>query len=240
MSLPERLRSLGRRALPALALAAGLLPMQGLLAQSQPKLAELPSMADTRQLATTTCASCHGAEGQGNPAAGFPRLAGIGTAYLLRQLDAFHSGYRKNAVMQPIAATLSRQQRIELATYYAGLPTKVAVANKARLEPDPANRGEWLALRGRWPDGIPPCGHCHGPTGLGIGDDFPPLSGQPAAYLAAQLNGWKHGMRPPGPLALMVLIAGALDSADIAAVAKYYSELPAAEPGPARIAGGAR
>jgi cytochrome c553 len=114
----------------------------------------------------------------------------------------------------------------------------VAVAKTAHLEPDPAKRGEWLALRGRWPGGIPPCGHCHGPTGLGVGDDFPPLAGQPAAYLEAQLNGWKRGLRPPGPLALMVLVSGRLDAADIVAVAKYYAELPDAAKAAAPPGGG--
>ena len=43
------------------------------------------------------CSSCHGADGGGNPAAGFPRLAGIGAPYPADQLDAFASGARDNA-----------------------------------------------------------------------------------------------------------------------------------------------
>ena len=85
---------------------------------------------------------------------------------------------------------------------------------------DPANTGAWLATRGRWSQGLPACAQCHGPGGRA-----PRFrrSGQPAAYIAGQLNGWKHGTRPPGPMALMPAIAGKLSDADIDAVAAYYA-----------------
>lgn len=41
----------------------------------------------------------------------FPRLAGVSTAYLRSQLEAFASGTRKNPIMQPIAQALSPEQR---------------------------------------------------------------------------------------------------------------------------------
>ncbi|WP_455731937.1 c-type cytochrome, partial [Burkholderia stabilis] len=46
---------------------------------------------------------------------------------------------------------------------------------------------------------------------------------------AGQLNGWKHGARPPGPMALMPMIAGKLSDADIDAVAAYYARGGAAQ-----------
>ncbi|WP_418317979.1 c-type cytochrome [Piscinibacter sakaiensis] len=223
--------------LAAVAVTAPAVFAQTPAAAQAAKLVDLPSFADARKIADTTCASCHGAQGEGMPAAGFPRLAGTGGAYLQSQLDAFASGYRKNSVMQPIAQALSQQQRIELAQFYASLPATVSVDKTAFLEPDPSNLGEWLALRGRWTDDIPPCGHCHGPTGLGAGEHFPPLAGQPASYLRDQLQGWKDGLRPPGPMALMVLIASRLNAADIAAVANFYATLPA-KPQPAPRQGG--
>lgn len=41
-----------------------------------------------------SCAACHGASGEGNPALGGPRLAGIDDWYLLRQLLNYRRGLR--------------------------------------------------------------------------------------------------------------------------------------------------
>ena len=175
------------------------------------------------------CQDCHGPAGEGNIPAGYPRLAGSGRGYLAQQLAAFASGKRQSPVMQPVAAALSTGQQAALADYYAALagsPTMSATA-----DPQPAQAGAWLAARGRWSDDIPACAQCHGAAGLGVGDAFPPLAGQPAAYLAAQLQSWKHGTRPPGPQSLMAAIALKLSDADIAAVTSYYAALPATDKG---------
>ena len=184
-----------------------------------------------------TCVACHGSKGAGNTAAGFPRLAGLGQSYLLEQLNAFTAGTRQNAVMQPIAKALQQVQRVALAAYYSGLPPTVAVAHPPSADARPADTGAWLSARGRWADGLPACSQCHGAAGLGVGQSFPALAGQPAAYIAGQLQGWKHGLRPPGPLALMVLIAAKLSDADITALADYYAGLPASNGGVAKTRG---
>ncbi len=44
----------------------------------------------------TACASCHGAQGQGNEALGAPALAGQSDWYLATQLHNFKAGYRGN------------------------------------------------------------------------------------------------------------------------------------------------
>jgi len=171
------------------------------------------------------CQACHGPAGEGNLPAGFPRLAGLGRGYLAEQLASFASGKRQSPVMQPIAAGLSTLQQAAMATYYAALAGMAAKAVDA--DPLPAQAGAWLAARGRWPDDIPACAQCHGASGMGVGESFPPLAGQPAAYLAMQLQAWKHGTRPPGPQSLMATIAMKLTDADIAAVTDYYAALPA-------------
>ncbi|QQK05532.1 c-type cytochrome [Burkholderia anthina] len=168
------------------------------------------------------CIGCHGAQGEGNAAAGFPRLAGTNAAYLSAQLAAFADGSRQNPVMQPLAKLLSAHEREAVSAYFASLPAPAAIA-AGTASIDPANAGAWLATRGRWSDGLPACAQCHGSGGLGVGTAFPPLVGQPAAYIAGQLNAWKHGTRAPGPMALMPMIAGKLSDADIDAVAAYYA-----------------
>ncbi|RQR27913.1 cytochrome C [Burkholderia sp. Bp9143] len=169
------------------------------------------------------CIGCHGAQGEGNAAAGFPRLAGTHAAYLSAQLAAFADGSRQNPIMQPLAKLLSPHDRDAVSTYFASLPAPPAIVASDAGSIDPANTGAWLATRGRWSRGLPACAQCHGAGGLGVGTAFPPLAGQPAAYIAGQLNGWKHGTRPPGPMALMPMIAGKLSDADIDAVAAYYA-----------------
>ncbi|WP_321808744.1 c-type cytochrome [Burkholderia sp. BCC1993] len=169
------------------------------------------------------CIGCHGAQGEGNAAAGFPRLAGTHAAYLSAQLAAFADGSRQNPVMQPLAKLLSPRDRDAVSAYFASLPAPPAIAASDAASIDPANTGAWLATRGRWSQGLPACAQCHGAGGLGAGTAVPPLAGQPAAYIAGQLNGWKRGTRAPGPMALMPMVAGKLSDADIDAVAAYYA-----------------
>jgi len=62
------------------------------------------------------CASCHGAQAQGNGA--FPRLAGQHEPYLLRQIELFRNGARGNApVMSAVAHQLSAEQAQAVAAY---------------------------------------------------------------------------------------------------------------------------
>ncbi|WP_322077710.1 c-type cytochrome [Burkholderia cepacia] len=175
------------------------------------------------------CIGCHGGQGEGNAAAGFPRLAGTSAAYLSAQLAAFADGSRQNPVMQPLSKLLTPHERDAVSAYFASLPAPAGIVAADDTSIDPANTGAWLATRGRWSQGLPACAQCHSPGGLGVGSAFPPLAGQPAAYIAGQLNGWKHGTRPPGPMALMPAIAGKLSDADIDAVAAYYARGGAAQ-----------
>jgi cytochrome c553 len=168
------------------------------------------------------CISCHGSKGEGNAAAGFPRLAGLSAAYLSTQLAEFATGQRKSPVMQPFSRLMSLDGRNAVADYFSKLPAPVGNKAEDTGQIKPSDTGAWLATRGRWSSGLPACAQCHGPGGVGVGATFPPLAGQPAAYISGQLHGWKTGARPPGPMALMPVIASKLSDADITAVANYY------------------
>lgn len=167
------------------------------------------------------CVTCHGAQGEGMPANGFPRLAGLNAGYLQTQLDAFANGQRANAMMTPIAQTLSADERVELARYYGTLSGAVATAPV----PQSDSVGARLALQGRWSQRLPACVQCHGVSGAGVGNVFPALAGQSALYIENQLRGWQQGARPPGPLGLMKAIASKLSAADIHSVAAYFAAL---------------
>lgn len=73
-----------------------------------------------------TCAACHGPDG--NSAAGeFPKLAGQHYDYLLKSLQDYKTGARKNAIMSPQVANLNQRDFEDLAAFYShqqGLVTR--------------------------------------------------------------------------------------------------------------------
>ena len=66
----------------------------------------------------TTCASCHGAKGV-STSPQYPSLAGQKSDYLLRALQEYKSGKRKNAIMNGMASGLSLTQMKKLADYFS-------------------------------------------------------------------------------------------------------------------------
>jgi cytochrome c553 len=72
--------------------------------------------------AAARCAACHGADGRETLTPDTPRLAGQKAPYIEQTLREYRSGTRKHGVMQEQAATLTDEQIVELAAYYAGLP----------------------------------------------------------------------------------------------------------------------
>ncbi len=187
--------------------------------------------------AAMACVSCHGSDGKGMPESGFPRLSGLPAGYIAKQLRDFKAGTREHALMQPVASALSDEEILNVANAYAAQ----AMVNVASASPDRPvqGTGAWIAQRGAWDRGIPECSSCHGPAGLGVGNSFPPLAGQSAIYLAAQLQAWKvkpavadkkhHAKkqelaaRRNDPNGLMQHIAADLTDAEIKAVAEYYA-----------------
>jgi cytochrome c553 len=71
-----------------------------------------------KEKAKTVCAACHGADGN-SASAEFPKLAGQQADYIVKTLQGYKSGKRKNPIMAPQAATLSQRDIENLATYYS-------------------------------------------------------------------------------------------------------------------------
>lgn len=170
------------------------------------------------------CAGCHGAKGEGQ--AGFPALAGQHAGYLERQLTQLAAGARKSVVMAPMAKAMSEQERADVAAYYASLQLPIKGVRGA-LPGKSDDSGAWLVERGRWADGIPACAQCHGPGGVGVGQDFPAIGHLTADYMQSQIDAWNKGLREAGPLGLMGAVAKKLTADDIQAVAAYYQRLHA-------------
>jgi cytochrome c oxidase subunit II len=137
------------------------------------------------------CSSCHGAQGQGNPALNAPKLSHQASWYLARQLRNFRAGLRGTdsrdvygQQMSPMAATLADDAAISnVVAYIATLPDERPAAT---VSGDVA-RGRSLYTT---------CGACHGTAGEGVwATNAPRLAGMSDWYLARQLHNFQQGVR---------------------------------------------
>jgi cytochrome c553 len=164
----------------------------------------------------TTCAACHGANGNSiNPE--WPSLAGLGADYIADQLKNFKDGKRANPVMMPMAASLTADDMADIGAYFNSL-------TNTGLEADPSfwQAGEKLYRGGDAGRQIPACLACHGPTGRGNEPaKFPALRGQQSGYVVKQLNEYASGTRATGPNGVMQTIAKRLSTEDIRNLASY-------------------
>jgi cytochrome c553 len=78
-----------------------------------------------RDNATSACVACHGPTGLGNPASSVPAVRGQYAVYTAQQLRNYASGARTSdgatRVMRDIAATLSEEDIVAVASYMQGL-----------------------------------------------------------------------------------------------------------------------
>ena len=74
--------------------------------------------AEAGQAKSATCMGCHGLAGN-STIPNFPKLAGQGEGYILKQLQEFKSGVRENAIMAGVASLLSEQDMKDIAAYYS-------------------------------------------------------------------------------------------------------------------------
>ncbi len=115
----------------------------------------------------------------------------------------------------------------EIAEYFASLrppfpPPAVPTVSKEILA-----RGESLVKNGDAASGVPACARCHNPGFTGMEPAIPGLLGLRAAYISAQLGGWRYGTRTAAAPDCMQIVASLLTEDDVKAVAAYLSSLPA-------------
>lgn len=168
------------------------------------------------------CVACHQADGMGMAVPNgepWPALAGLDAGYLLKQLQDFKKGTRRNVSMQPFAQILDEQQMRNVAAYYASLSPRSGTPSQADAEL--LAHGERLALRGDWDRYVVACVSCHGPGNRGVGGDFPQIAGQLPEYIKAQLRAYRDGSRANDPIDLMGAIARRMTDHDIEAVSAW-------------------
>lgn len=158
-----------------------------------------------------TCAACHGEDG--NSATGdFPILAGQTSRYLYLQLKDYKEGRRKNPIMQPMAASLSKQDMWDLANYFAAQKQK---PNGFKADAEKVTRGKKVA-----DEALCPMCHLGGFSGQ---NEVPRVAGQHQAYIQAQLLAFKNKERTNYP-DMNSYIRGISDE-DIEALSHYIANL---------------
>jgi len=158
------------------------------------------------------CAACHGADGN-SPAGNFPNLAGQTWRYIYVQLKDYKEGRRKDAVMSPMAASLSRQEMIDVANFFAAQMAKPSSfkADEAKIKLGKAKADETL------------CTMCH-LGGLSGQNEIPRLAGQQYDYLVKQMKDFKARSRT-NDAGNMTSVAQTLSDADIENLAHYITSL---------------
>ncbi|MDX1299490.1 MAG: c-type cytochrome [Pseudomonas sp.] len=184
-------------------------------------LAQAAGNAEAGQGKVVVCGACHGADGN-SAAPNFPKLAGQGERYLLKQLNDIKSGVRPVVEMTGMLDGLSDQDLQDIAAYFASQQMSVGAADPKLVE-----RGGELVRGGKLDEGMPACIGCHSPNGAGLdAAGFPQLGGQHATYVAKQLTDFREGNRTnDGDSMIMRAIAAKLSNKDIEAVSSFIQGL---------------
>lgn len=141
------------------------------------------------QAKSATCMGCHGLAGN-STIPNFPKLAGQGEAYIVKQLQYFKSGERKNAMMAGVASLLSDQDMEDIAAYYS---IQTISENSAKGSEEMIELGRKIYVGGKMDTQTTACIACHGPKGKGIPTaGFPAVSAQHTDYTVSQLKAFRQ------------------------------------------------
>lgn len=175
---------------------------------------------------TAACSACHGADGN-SAAPTFPKIAGQGEKYLVKQLRDIRDGARPVPTMAGQLDGKSDQQLADIAAFYASQARSGGQANADLLA-----LGEKVYRGGVAERNVAACSACHSPTGKGNAPaGFPGLAGQHAEYTATQLRAYRKGYENAdgrtndGDAKIMRTIAFGLSDGEIEAVSSYIAGL---------------
>ncbi len=153
------------------------------------------------------CMGCHGIEHYKNayPKYSVPKLGGQSAEYIVAALAEYDSKARWHPTMQGYAASLTAEDRADIAAWFASL---------SKREPGTKTVGTPPATAAA-------CTACHGSDGFGTLPENPTLAGQHADYLAQALDDYRLGKRK-NPI--MGTFAQQLTREDMQALAAYFSK----------------
>jgi cytochrome c553 len=171
-----------------------------------------PSFAQSIEEKTQVCARCHGADGKPVDKT-IPTIWGQQAGYIYIELRDFKRGDRKSDIMQPLVASLERQDMLDIAEYFSKKPWPDL--GQPRAPKDVAAR----ALAANQSIG---CTGCHLDHFQGDGT-VPRLAGMGRDYLAKQMTDFRSRARGNNPGMSDLMLATAPD--DLAALAEYLAGL---------------
>lgn len=172
------------------------------------------------------CGACHGPDGN-SAVPTFPKLAGQGEVYLLKQMQDIRDDVRSVPTMAGQLTGKSDQDLADIAAFYAG-----QAGSGGQTKPELLALGEKVYRNGIPDRRVAACTACHSPTGSGNAPaGFPALAGQHAEYISAQLIAYRKGFEDDtgrtndGDTKIMRTTAFGLSDMEIEAVSSYVSGL---------------
>ena len=178
------------------------------------------------QAKAAMCLGCHGADGN-SLVPTFPKLAGLGHKYLLKQMQEIRDGRRPVALMAGQVDNMSDEDLADIAAFY-----NEQTRTGGSVAADKVDLGRKVYMSGIADRKVPACAGCHSPTGNGNGPaGYPALGGQHAEYIAGQLRMFRKGYEDPtgrvngGESKIMRTTAFRMSDGEIDAVASYIAGL---------------
>jgi cytochrome c553 len=163
--------------------------------------------AERGKVLAYTCHGCHGVPDYKNafPNYSVPKLGGQNEQYLITALNGYAGGDRPHQTMHSQAATLSEQDRADIAAFLQA--EVVQPAKQVIGTPPPATQT---------------CVSCHGSDGAKtVGPEYPILAGQYPDYIVHALQDYKSGKRK-NPI--MAGIITGIDEKDFEAIAEFFGQ----------------
>jgi len=168
--------------------------------------------ADSVEDKASVCAACHGEKGLPDDTA-IPIIWGQNEGYLYLELRDFQKGARKNDQMTPIAQSLSKEDALALAAYFAAKPWPNANTPRASKADEAAAMTAIKSVV---------CTSCHLEQFQG-NSSIPRLAGQSHDYLAKTMTDFRNRTRANNPG--MSDLMNTVTPEQIAALAAYLAGL---------------
>lgn len=161
---------------------------------------------------TVVCGACHGVDGNSTIPQN-PILAGQNSRYIYLQLKDFKEGRRKDPLMSPMAANLSRKDMFDVSAYYAA---QKRTNQNSRGDASRAARGKQVA-----DDAL--CTMCH-LGGFSGQNEVPRTAGQHYEYVLKQLKDFKTKTRS-NDAGNMTAVLRTIPDEDLEALAAYIASI---------------
>lgn len=165
--------------------------------------------AERGKVLAYTCHGCHGVPDYKNafPNYSVPKLGGQNAQYLISALNGYATGDRAHQTMHSQAATLSDQDRADVAAY---LQSEVVQPGKQVVGTPPPVTNTCVA--------------CHGSNGAKtIAPEYPILAAQYPDYIVQALREYQEGKRK-NPI--MAGIITGIEEKDFQAIAAFFGRQP--------------